>query len=847
MGLGMKTKLVSLGAASITVFIAAGIPWSPMASANDAGALSTTSAPAAPFRFALGRVLVKFKDARPIPNSGVPTRDAPMGLLSLPPAAQASLVNIKGKVERTFANLGVVQVKTGLDTGKAIEALYRSGTVVFAEPDYEVKINKTPNDPSFSSLWGLHNTGQSGGTADADIDAPEAWDTRTDASTTIVGVVDTGVDYTHSDLSANMWKNPGEIAGNGIDDDANGYVDDVYGIDTANDDSNPMDDQGHGTHVSGTVGASGNNSVGVVGVAWKTKIMALKFLSSGGSGYTSDAVELINYTVSIKKKNSYPRMILSNSWGGGGFSDTLYNAIKAAQDAGVLFVAAAGNDGRNTDLSPNYPSDYDLPSIISVGASDYKDLPAYFSNYGCKSVDLFAPGVNVYSTYPGNQYATMSGTSMATPHVSGAAAIVWSQFPTKSWKDVKRALMNGADAKSSLAQLTSTQARLNLKGAITSTYMNQPSIWGLSGAQAAPGATITLSGSNFGATQGAGTVSYQGTTLTVKTWAAEKIVATLPANTPIGSGLLKVKNASGVSNRNGHCFSVSFAPQLVAKTILPHAWAAGAKVGTDSYWILGGATSWGVTGLVEKYTPSAKRSVIDSKWVMPKPVTNAGAAAIGSKIYVVGGLDANYAAVNNLQVFNTATGTWSSGKALPVKLSQPAVVSMPNGKLYVFGGSNEYDTSVKTTYIYTPATNAWSTGASMPTARAFATGIQQGTTNVAWIMGGYSSPYLGYELKTVEVYNASTNSWSTKPSMTNKRAAAAGAYYKSQNHVLNGADYYGRADGEWFQPNAWINGVKGTQALRTPTGAVFDGAYVFGGYDDDAYSYSNNIWRIVRP
>jgi hypothetical protein len=323
--------------------------------------------------------------------------------------------------------------------------------VVYAEADSVVQIaSTTPNDPLFSSLWGMNNTGQSGGTADVDIDAPEAWNLCTGSSTVVVADIDTGVDYTHPDLAANMWVNPGETAGDGIDNDANGYVDDIYGIDACNVDSNPMDDHGHGTHTAGTIGAVGNNGIGVAGVNWNVKIMALKFLNAEGKGSTSDAVICLQYLTMMKTTYGVNVVVSSNSWGGSDGSQALYDAIKASNDAGVMFVAAAGNDGMNTDTTPSYPASYNLPGIISVAAIDANAHCASFSNYGLTSVDVAAPGVDVLSTVKGGGYATMSGTSMATPHVAGVVALTAAYCGSVPLAEVKAAILAAADPISSL-------------------------------------------------------------------------------------------------------------------------------------------------------------------------------------------------------------------------------------------------------------------------------------------------------------------------------------------------------------------------------------------------------------
>ncbi|MFM6324178.1 MAG: S8 family serine peptidase, partial [Microcystis panniformis] len=240
-----------------------------------------------------------------------------------------------------------------------ILAKYRSNPIFeYIQPDYirtlgTISTQATfPNDPSFNQLWGLHNTGQNGGTPDADIDAPEAWDIQTGNPNLVIGVIDTGVDYNHPDLASNIWTNPGEIAGDGIDNDGNGYIDDIHGWDFAYNDNDPSDVHGHGTHISGTIAGKGNNGVGVTGVAWNAKIMPLKFLNDQGSGSTSNAILAINYATAKGVK------LTNNSWGGGVYSQALYDAINAAGQAGALFIAAAGNDAKNTDTSPSYPASY---------------------------------------------------------------------------------------------------------------------------------------------------------------------------------------------------------------------------------------------------------------------------------------------------------------------------------------------------------------------------------------------------------------------------------------------------------------------------------------------------------
>lgn len=359
--------------------------------------------------------------------------------------------------------MSVVKLAEGVSVADAVKQFNKSEDVIYAQPNYEVHALATiPNDTLFNQLWGMNNTGQSGGTADADIDAPEAWDISTGSQDIVVAVIDTGIDYTHPDLAANIWVNQAEKNGlPGVDDDGNGYVDDIYGYDFCNNDGDPMDDHYHGTHCAGTIGAIGNNNQGVAGVCWHVKIMALKFLNSAGSGSTSDAIEAVQYSILMGAKLS------SNSWGGGGYSQALKDAIDAAGAAGMLFVAAAGNDSSDTDIYTNYPSCYPSDSIIAVMATDSSDHKSSFSNYGATTVDIGAPGSSIMSCQPGNGYQYLSGTSMATPHVSGACALVWSMDPSLTNLQVKDILLKSVD-KTLTGQCVSG-GRLNVYNAILET------------------------------------------------------------------------------------------------------------------------------------------------------------------------------------------------------------------------------------------------------------------------------------------------------------------------------------------------------------------------------------------
>jgi len=354
---------------------------------------------------------------------------------------------------------------SGMSAKEAIERLKSHQAIEYVEPDYRVSIANATNDPRFEDLWGLNNEGQTGGTVDADIDAPEAWSISTGSRDIVVGVIDTGVDYSHPDLAANAWVNSGEIAGDGIDNDGNGYIDDVHGINAITDAGDPMDDEGHGTHVSGTIGASGNNGVGIVGVNHDVSIAGCKFLAADGTGSTSGAIKCIDYMVGLKNSGVNLR-VLNNSWGGGGYSQALADAITASEQADILFVAAAGNDAVDNDVNPHYPSNYENDNVLSIASTDSRDNMSGFSQWGLTSVDMGAPGSAILSTIPGGGYASYSGTSMATPHVAGAAALVLSVNPDLTSLELKELLMSSGDANAALNGKTVAGTRLNVNQAV---------------------------------------------------------------------------------------------------------------------------------------------------------------------------------------------------------------------------------------------------------------------------------------------------------------------------------------------------------------------------------------------
>ncbi len=452
--------------------------------------LSFGTVAAAPAEYMEGEIIVKLKDNPAkvelgfdgIIRTGIESIDA---LNSKNRTwSMEKILKTDQRPEKTFGKshgldrLYLLKIAKNVDIHEAIKKFNKNIDIEYAELNYKVNVNLTPNDPSYSKLWGLHNTGQTGGIIGADINTPEAWDIQTGNNSVVIAVIDTGIDSGHEDLAANMWVNQGEIPGNHKDDDGNGFTDDTRGWDFANQDNDPFDDHGHGTHCAGTIGAVGNNGIGVVGVNWDVKILPIKFLDSSGSGSTAGAISSVNYATLMGVD------VMSNSWGGGGFSQALEDAISAANDAGILFVAAAGNSGSDNDVNSYYPSGYNVPNVISVAATDHNDQKASFSCYGAESVDIGAPGVNIYSTVPTGScslcsvsgYRYLNGTSMATPHVAGAAGLIKSQFPELTSDSIKIRLLGSADSISSLEGITTTGGRLNVYHSLETDRVNPSAV-----------------------------------------------------------------------------------------------------------------------------------------------------------------------------------------------------------------------------------------------------------------------------------------------------------------------------------------------------------------------------------
>ncbi|MGA2694019.1 MAG: PQQ-binding-like beta-propeller repeat protein, partial [Opitutaceae bacterium] len=377
-----------------------------------------------------------------------------------------------------FGNIRVIKLAAGDSVAAAVKRLMATGRYEYVEPDLIRRGLAVPNDPDFSSQWGLSNSGANGGIAGADIHAESGWNTLTAAPNVIVGMVDSGALTTHQDLLANLWVNPhpGTTASYASINDSTGEPDSVSVVDSLNGlnavsfSGLPTDDVGHGTFTSGVVGAVGNNSIGVSGVAWKVQLMVLKFLGSDGSGTVSD--ELICYEYAI----AHGVNVINGSFGSSGGSQAEMDAIQKCGKAGIICVFAAGNSAENIDISPEFPADYPLDNIIVVGSTDNRDLPSFFSDYGSGSVEIFAPGENILSTSNAGatSYGYESGTSLATPFVTGAVALLRAEYPSDTYRETINRILNCADSIPALAGLAQTGGRLDLANALATAASTPP-------------------------------------------------------------------------------------------------------------------------------------------------------------------------------------------------------------------------------------------------------------------------------------------------------------------------------------------------------------------------------------
>jgi subtilisin family serine protease len=527
-----------------------------------------------------------------------------------------------GFIEKIGDGRLVVMQSRSKKTATLIAELSKRPDVEFVQPNYVVYADAIPNDTSFANLWGMRNTGQTVngvvGTTGKDIKAYNAWDVTTGSRANVVAIVDTGVNYSHPDLTANIWSAPRSftvvIGGTTYTVPAGSH-----GFNAITKTFDPMDDNGHGTHCAGTIGGVGNNGVGVAGVNWVASIMGCKFLDASGSGTTADAINAIEFAIQAKAALGVDAnvRVLSNSWGGGPFEQALLDEINKSDTNNMVFCAAAGNSGTNNDTSPHYPSSYTAPNIIAVAATTSTDAMASFSCYGATSVDLGAPGTNIYSTY-GSGYAFLDGTSMATPHVSGACALLLAVNGTLTNAQVKAAILNNVDLISSMSGVTVTGGRLNVDKAVRSLAPPGPdfsvsatpsSSTVLQGNGTSYTATVTATGGFTGVVNltvsglpagAAGTFS----PTSVTTSGSSTLSVTTATTTPAGSYPLTITGTSGTTVRTTTVTLVVTTPAPPDFTIAVSPASQSARRGTMATYTVtvtgtngfGGAVALSLTG-----------------------------------------------------------------------------------------------------------------------------------------------------------------------------------------------------------------------------------------------------------
>ena len=395
-------------------------------------------------------------------------------------------LKIKNIMDLSFGKFAVLKTDNKKDILSVIKEFSKHPEVEYAEPNYLYraigkKIKALTTDPKYGDLWGLKNNGNNEprsdrgnssprGVAGADINAERAWTITKGSKIIKIAVIDTGIDYNHPDLKANMWTNEAEANGTaGVDDDGNGYIDDIHGYDIANQDGDPMDGNGHGTHCAGTIAAEHGNGIGIAGVMAQAELVGIKFLTDQGSGSSEHAIMAIDYAIAVGVD------LMSNSWGGGGASQALEDAIVRANNVGIVFTAAAGNSATNNNNTPHYPSNYQVDNVISVAAHNYNNTLASFSCFGSNTVHVAAPGRNILSTTPNNQYSVFSGTSMATPHVSGVIGLYLAQFGKAKPSEIRDALINSSVYDKSYDRKIISSGRVDAYNFLTGIVTPRPS------------------------------------------------------------------------------------------------------------------------------------------------------------------------------------------------------------------------------------------------------------------------------------------------------------------------------------------------------------------------------------
>lgn len=858
----------------------ANTPASVVLSANPAANAAAKGAQVQQVASSAQVLLVKFSDAELV-QSFAASAGARADEAALPASIRQALAAAGAKVQQVFPHSGLVAVQTDHPVGAAIEALLASGQVEYAVPSFpRQQLSTYPADPEFAAQWGLENIGQTvggnSGLPDQDINAPEGWDKRTSARNVVVAVLDDNFFTEHPDLKANVWVNPTEIAGNGLDDDNNGYVDDIHGVNTSLVTGGHYSSySSHASAVAGIIGAVGNNGIGIAGVAWQVQLMNLAALDDIGIVINDlGVVRAIEYLIATKQRLQLPRVILNMSWGGPQYSPALADALKAAEAAGILLVAAAGNNADvNVDTQPNYPGNLPLDALVNVGGYDSTaDRWSPNSAYGCNQVDLAAPGGDTYSL--GNQYEaywTVAGTSMASAYISGAAALLWEEHPKASALEIKAALLHGAQPAAGLASYNLTGGRFRLDRAFAA-GIAKPTVWQVSPFTAAPGKKVTLRGRGFGETPGSVKLrdlqSGAEVAAEVRSWKATEVEIQLPYDMPYSDRAAIVSTPQGTSNPG--CLLVSENAYSIGEMAYGRHNAAYAQVG-DDLWVFGGE-AWAYqdygaqyTSNIERFNVKTRASIASSKVKLPKALFGARAVAIGRKIYLVGGVVGKgfgqWDMQNSLLVFDTESQSFEEKAPLPVALAQ-AGVAVIDGQIHVFGGNiGQYPANKASghSYIYDPVRDRWSKGADL-LLPVIDPGVDVNpSTGQASVIGGFVvdadfAPPVA--VPNMQVFDPAHNSWTMGPSMKHPRYGMGVLRFKDQIIAVSGYGSPGKTQ-TWAHAETLIDGhwqltTRLGMELGDPAVAVgAEEGFVLGGqnitYGGDRQMWAFPLQRAQAP